>query len=151
MNNNEGSSSKLKELMNVILFAFSAIGAIVVLAYIYKDANGFDVMPLAFINQVIIYVSFFALAIIICFTDIIPINISQRTKLIVTITAFYILTMNSLSHYSANPMGSIENFILCTVWYLFIVGCVIVAWNMYETITSNKYNKYLKQYQKLKK
>ncbi|WGX76527.1 hypothetical protein QJS64_05065 [Paraclostridium bifermentans] len=58
MNNNEGSSSKLKELMNVILFAFSVIGAIVVLAYIYKDANGFDVMPLAFINQVIVYVSF---------------------------------------------------------------------------------------------
>lgn len=151
MNNNEDSSSKLKELMNVILFAFSVIGAIVVLAYIYKDANGFDVMPLAFINKVIVYVSFFALAIIICFTDIIPINISQRTKLIVTITAFYILTMNSLSHCTVNPMGSIENFIICTVWYSFIVGCVIVAWNIYETITSNKYNKYLKQYQKLKK
>lgn len=151
MKNNEDSSSKLKELMNVILFAFSVIGAIVVLAYIYQDINGFDVMKMGFLKQVIVYVAFFALAIIIGITDIIPIIISQKIKLIVTIIAFYILTMNSLSHHSANPMGSIENFILCTVWYFFVVGCVIVAWHTYETITSNKYNKYLKEYQNFKK
>ncbi|CEN97004.1 MAG: hypothetical protein KIB00_03125 [Paeniclostridium sordellii] len=149
MNNNY--DSKLKELMNVVLFAFSVIGAIVVLAYIYKDINGFDVIPMGFFKQVIVYVAFFALAIIICFTDIIPINISQGTRIIATITAFYILTMNSLSHHSANPMGSIDNFILCTVWYFFMVGCVIASWHIYETIISNKYNKYLKEYQNLKK
>lgn len=149
MNNNY--DSKLKELMNVVLFAFSVIGAIVVLAYIYKDIHGFDVIPMGFFKQVIVYVAFFALAIIICFTDIIPINISQGTRIIVTITAFYILTMNSLSHHSANPMGSIDNFILCTVWYFFMVGCVIASWHIYETIISNKYNKYLKEYQNLKK
>lgn len=149
MNNNY--NSKLKELMNVVLFAFSVIGAIVVLAYIYKDIHGFDVIPMGFFKQVIVYVAFFALAIIICFTDIIPINIPQGTKLIATITAFYILTMNSLSHHSANPMGSIEKFILCTVWYFFMVGCVIASWHIYETIISNKYNKYLKEYQNLKK
>lgn len=149
MNNNY--NSKLKELMNVVLFAFSVIGAIVVLAYIYKDIHGFDVIPMGFFKQVIVYVAFFALAIIICFTDIITINIPQGTKLIATITAFYILTMNSLSHHSANPMGSIENFILCTVWYFFMVGGVIVSWHIYETIISNKYNKYLKEYQNLKK
>ncbi|MDU6483777.1 MAG: hypothetical protein E6538_17495 [Paeniclostridium sordellii] len=77
MNNNY--DSKLKELMNVVLFAFSVIGAIVVLAYIYKDIHGFDVIPMGFFKQVIVYVAFFALAIIICFTDIIPINISQGT------------------------------------------------------------------------
>ncbi|CEQ13454.1 Uncharacterised protein [[Clostridium] sordellii] len=149
MNNNY--DSKLKELMNVVLFAFSVIGAIVVLAYIYKDINGFDVIPMEFFKQVIVYVAFFALAIIICFTDMIPINISQGTRIIATITAFYILTMNSLSHHSANPMGSIDNFILCTVWYFFMVGCVIASWHIYETIISNKYNKYLKEYQNLKK
>ncbi|CEN91787.1 Uncharacterised protein [[Clostridium] sordellii] len=149
MNNNY--DSKLKELMNVVLFVFSVIGAIVVLAYIYKDINGFDVIPMGFFKQVIVYVAFFALAIIICFTDIIPINISQGTRIIATITAFYILTMNSLSHHSANPMGSIDNFILCTVWYFFMVGCVIASWHIYETIISNKYNKYLKEYQNLKK
>ncbi|MDU6114320.1 MAG: hypothetical protein E6649_07880 [Paeniclostridium sordellii] len=149
MNNNY--DSKLKELMNVVLFAFSVIGAIVVLAYIYKDINGFDVIPMGFFKQVIVYVAFFALAIIICFTDMIPINISQGTRIIATITAFYILTMNSLSHHSANPMGSIDNFILCTVWYFFMVGCVIASWHIYETIISNKYNKYLKEYQNLKK
>ena len=143
--------SKLKELMNVVVFAFSVIGAIVVLAYIYKYIHGFDVIPMGFFKQIIVYVAFFALAVIICFTDIIPINISQGTKLIATITAFYILTMNSLSHHSANPMGSIENFILCTVWYFFMVGCVIASWHIYETIISNKYNKYLKEYQHLKK
>ncbi|RDY24381.1 hypothetical protein CHF27_003225 [Romboutsia maritimum] len=150
MNNND-SSSKLNELMNVILFAFSVIGVIVVLAYIYKDTHGFDVMQMAFLRQVIVYVAFFALAITICFTDIIHINISQRIKSIVTIIAFYILIMNSLSHNTINPMGSIERFIVCTVWYFFIVGCVIVAWYIYGTITSNKYNKYLKEYQNFKK
>ncbi|CEQ24500.1 Uncharacterised protein [[Clostridium] sordellii] len=149
MNNNY--DSKLKELMNVVLFAFSVIGAIVVLAYIYKDIHEFDVIPMEFFKQVIIYVAFFALAIIICFTDIIPINISQGTKLIATIIAFYILTMNYLSHCPINPTGSIERFITCTVWYFFVVGCVIVSWHIYETTTSNKYNKYLKEYQNLKK
>ncbi|MCQ4697999.1 hypothetical protein NE452_10720 [Paeniclostridium sordellii] len=149
MNNNY--NSKLKELMNVVLFAFSVIGAIVVLAYIYKDIHGFDVIPMVFFKQVIVYVAFFALAIIICFTDIIPINISQGTKLIATIIAFYILTINYLSHCPINPMGSIERLIACTVWYFFMVGCVIVSWHIYETIISNKYNKYLKEYQNLKK
>ncbi|MCR1850325.1 MAG: hypothetical protein ACLT0R_13005 [Paraclostridium sordellii] len=143
--------SKLKELMNVVVFAFSVIGGIVVLAYIYKYIHGFDVIPMGFFKQIIVYVAFFALAVIICFTDIIPINISQGTKLISTIITFYILTINYLSHCPANPMGSIERFVACTVWYFFMVGCVIVAWNIYETITSNKYNKYLKEYQNLKK
>ena len=149
MNNNY--DSKLKELMNVVVFAFSVKGAIVVLAYIYKDIHGFDVIPMGFFKQVIVYVAFFALAIIICFTDIISINISQGTKLIITITAFYILTMNWLSHCPINPMGSIERFIACTMWYFFMVVCVIASWHIYETIISNKYNKYLKEYQNLKK
>ena len=75
--------------------------------------------------------------------SIIPLFIAQ--------VIFYILTINYLSHCPANPMGSIERFVACTVWYFFMVGCVIVAWNIYETITSNKYNKYLKEYQNLKK
>ncbi|EQK44918.1 putative membrane protein [[Clostridium] bifermentans ATCC 19299] len=151
MNNNECSSSKLKELMNVVIFSFAVIGGIVVLAYMYKHYHGFKIIPMGFLEQVFAHVSIYALSVIICFTDIIPMRISQTVRIILTVIITYIFTITYLSQYPINPMGSIEKFIICTVWYSFIVGCVIVAWNIYETITSNKYNKYLKQYQKLKK
>ncbi|UPA29484.1 hypothetical protein L0P85_12855 [Terrisporobacter glycolicus] len=148
---NKNNLSRLKELMNVVVFSFAVIGGIVALAYIHKNYYGFKVIPMGFLEQVFAHVSIYALSVIICFTDIIPIKISQTVRIILTIIITYIFTINYLSHCTINPMGSIERFILCTIWYFFIVGCVIVSWKVYESITSNKYNKYLNEYQNFNK
>lgn len=142
---------RLKELMNVVIFSFAVIGGIVVLAYMYKHYHGFKIIPMGFLEQVFAHVSIYALSVIICFTDIIPMRISQTVRIILTVIITYIFTITYLSHCPINPVGSIGSFIICTIWYFFIVGCVTVSWKVYESITSTKYNKYLKEYQKLKK
>lgn len=143
--------SRLKELMNVVVFSLAVIGGIVVIAYMYKNYHGFKIIPMGFLEQVFAHVLIYALSVIICFTDIVPMKIPQTVRIILTIIITYIFTITYLSHCPVNPMGSIESFIFCTIWYFFIVGCVTVSWKVYESITSNKYNKYLKEYQNFKK
>ena len=144
--------SVIEELMRVVVYSFAVLGGITMIAYIFQHSHGIDTIRLGFFEQIFWHVFIYALSVIMCFTDIIPINISKRIRISLTILITYCFTIFYLSHCPiANLMGSIELFIIGTLWYFLIAFWVIVSWIIYDWTNSRKYNKYLKDYQNSKK
>lgn len=137
----------LKELLNVVVFWFTATGGITVLAYIYEINRGSEVIQIGFFKQIIIYISTLTVGIIICFTDIIPVKVPQRYRVVITGFGLYIAMLIYFSKAAINPFQSVELFVLNTIWYIFMVFITGMVWFVYQLIVSNRYSKYLKDYQ----
>lgn len=144
--------SIIEELMRVVVYSLAVFGGITILACIFEHYHGIDTIGLGFFENISWHVVIYALSVIICFTDIIPINISKLMRISLTIIITYCFTIFYLSHCPiARSMGSMEFVIIVTIWYFFIAFCVIGSWIIYDWTTSRKYNKYLKDYQNSKK
>lgn len=148
MRKKEGILKKVKEIINTLIFSFSLIGVIMVMAYFYKSYHGLKTFPIVFIEQILGYVGILTLGIIICFKDIIPIKVPQVYRIITVGLGLYILTLLYFSKTSISPFKSLELFAICTIWFLFVTISTSVAWYIYQISTSNQYMKYLKIYQK---
>lgn len=147
MNEKISLNGILMEVLNVVVFALSSIGAITIAAYLFKSINNDYEIPFEFFRQIFVYIGLLSIVIFVAFTDVMSKIATPRLRIIISVIGLYAIMLFGFRSTRANPFQSVELFLIDTAWFVFVVGIALLVWREYQRIVSNRYMKYISIYQ----
>ena len=147
MNEKISLNGILMEVLNVVVFALSSIGAITIMAYLFKSINNDYEIPVVFFRQIFVYIGLLSIVIFVAFTDAMSKIATQRLRVMISVIGLYVIMLFGFRSTRVNPFQSVGVFLIDTAWFVFVVGAALLVWREYQRIVSNRYMKYISTYQ----
>lgn len=138
---------RLIRLLEVLCFGIVLFGGAILLGYLYKKAYCEEVLAMAFIDQILMYVGAIMFGLIIFYVDVLPERMSYVLKLILSVSLLYIISLIYFSQTMINPLQNVSAFIAYTVWFILMMTFIGTIWFLYQMFLGHRYNKYLAKFQ----
>ncbi len=139
--------SKLTALAEVVVFTLALFGFLMLIALFKGLLVNESGIRWAGIYQVMVYLGIMDLGIIICLTDIVFQRVGTSIRLVVFLGTLYAASLLFFTGAAINPLGSILNFTVYTVFFGMVAIIVLLFWYIYQTVVSKQYSKALVDYQ----
>lgn len=141
------TAQKLTTLAEVLKFCLAFFGALILIATIASWYLDRTAISLLFIAQMLGYIGYMALGIIVCFTDILFEKTSAVLRIVVFTSILYLFSLLYFSGTSLNPLGNGLMLFAYTTTFAGATFIASVTWASYQTGITKRYAVTLKRYQ----